>query len=76
MFATVHGGIPEAIENSVTGVLVPERDDKALAQALLNAAQDPHLLRRIGLAGGSSVQKNFDLSIQAQRLEEIYLGLL
>jgi glycosyltransferase involved in cell wall biosynthesis len=76
VFATVHGGIPEAIENSVTGVLVPERDDKALAQALLNAAQDPHLLRRIGLAGGSSVQKNFDLSIQAQRLEEIYLGLL
>ena len=73
VFATDHGGIPEAVENGATGLLVPERDDKALAQALLNAAQDPPLLWRIGRAGGSSVQKNFDLSTQAQRLEEIYL---
>jgi colanic acid/amylovoran biosynthesis glycosyltransferase len=73
VFATEHGGIPEAIENDVSGVLVPERDDEALAQALLNAAQDPDLLRRIGHAGSSAVRKNFDLSTQAQRLEELYL---
>jgi colanic acid/amylovoran biosynthesis glycosyltransferase len=73
VFATEHGGIPEAIENGVTGVLVPERDDEALAQALLNAAQDPDLLCRIGGAGASAVRNNFDLSAQAQRLEEIYL---
>ena len=48
VFATEHGGIPEAIENGVSGVLVPERDDEALARALLNAAQDPDLLSRIG----------------------------
>jgi glycosyltransferase involved in cell wall biosynthesis len=76
VFATEHGGIPEAIENGMSGVLVPERDDEALARALLNAAQDPGLLQRIGHAGGSAVQKNFDLSTQAQRLEEIYLNLL
>ena len=52
VFATEHGGIPEAIENGVSGVLVPERDDEALARALLNAAQDPGLLSRIGHAGG------------------------
>jgi glycosyltransferase involved in cell wall biosynthesis len=73
VFATEHGGIPEAIENGATGVLVPERDDEALAQALLNAAQDPDLLCRIGGAGASAVRNNFDLSAQAQRLEEIYL---
>jgi colanic acid/amylovoran biosynthesis glycosyltransferase len=76
VFATKHGGIPEAIENGVSGVLVPERDDEALAQALLNAAQDPDFLSRIGHAGAEAVQKNFDLSTQAQRLEEIYLDLL
>jgi glycosyltransferase involved in cell wall biosynthesis len=47
VFATKHGGIPEAIENGVSGVLVPERDDEALARTLLNAAQDPGLLSRI-----------------------------
>ena len=74
VFATVHGGIPEAIENSVSGVLVPERDDEALAQALLDAAQDPSFLSRIARAGAEAVRKNFDLSTQAERLEEIYLA--
>jgi glycosyltransferase involved in cell wall biosynthesis len=73
VFATVHGGIPEAIENSVSGVLVPERDDEALARALLNAAQDPSFFSRVARAGAEAVRKNFDLSTQADRLEEIYL---
>jgi glycosyltransferase involved in cell wall biosynthesis len=76
VFATEHGGIPEAIENSVSGVLVPERDDEALVQALLNASRDPDLLSRIARSGAEAVRKNFDLSAQAQRLEEIYLNLL
>ena len=76
MFATEHGGIPEAIENGVSGVLVPERDDEALARAMLNAAQDPDLLSRIGLMGADAVRKQFDLQQQAQRLEEIYLRMI
>ena len=76
VFATEHGGIPEAIENGVSGVLVPERDDEALARALLNAAQDPGLLSRIARAGAEAVRKNFDSAAQAQRLEEIYLRMI
>jgi len=76
VFATEHGGIPEAIENGVSGVLVPEHDDEALARALLNAAQDPGLLSRIGHAGAEAVRKNFDLSTQAQHLEQIYLRVI
>jgi len=76
VFATEHGGIPEAIENGVSGVLVPERDEKALARTLLDAAQDPGLLSRIGAMGAQTVRKTFDLQQQAQRLEEIYLRLL
>src|SRR4029077_3566606 len=75
VFATEHGGIPEAIENGTSGVLVPERDGEALARALLNAARDPSFLSRIGHAGATAVRKNFDLSTQAQRLEEIYLRI-
>jgi glycosyltransferase involved in cell wall biosynthesis len=73
VFATEHGGIPEAIENGVSGVLASERDDEALARALLNAAQDPGFLSRIGHAGADAVRKKFDLQQQARRLEEIYL---
>lgn len=76
VFATQHGGIPEAIENGVSGVLVPERDHEELARALLNAADDPRFLSRIARSGAEVVRKNFDLDAQAQRLEEIYLKLV
>jgi colanic acid/amylovoran biosynthesis glycosyltransferase len=75
-FATDHGGIPEAIENGVTGVLVPERDHKALAQALIDATRHAEFLSRIARCGTDVVRKNFDLRMQAQRLEQIYLRLL
>jgi colanic acid/amylovoran biosynthesis glycosyltransferase len=73
VFATHHGGIPEAIRNGVSGVLVPERDHEKLAGALFDAAQDPGFLSRIALNGAEIVRKHFDLRAQAQRLEEIYL---
>jgi len=73
VFATEHGGIPEAIEHGVSGVLVPERDEFALVETLLNAVQEPDLLSRIARAGTEAVKHNFDLANQAQRLEDIYL---
>ena len=76
VFATEHGGIPEAIENGVNGVLVPERDDEALARAMLNAAQDPGLLSRIARAGAEAVRQNFDSAAQVRRLEDIYLRMI
>jgi colanic acid/amylovoran biosynthesis glycosyltransferase len=76
VFATQHGGIPEAIENGVTGVLVPECDHQKLAAALLDAAKDPEFLSRIARSGGEIVRKNFNLRAQAQRLEEIYLRMM
>ena len=57
VFATTHGGIPEAIENGISGVLVAERDHAALAQALLGAVQDRHLLARLGTARLASCRR-------------------
>jgi colanic acid/amylovoran biosynthesis glycosyltransferase len=71
--ATEHGGIPEAIQNGVSGVLVPEHDHEGLAGALLNAVQDAGFLSEIARNGAEVVRENFDLDAQAQRLEEIYL---
>ena len=76
VFATDHGGIPEAIENGVSGVLVPEHNHKELAGALLDAAQDPGFLSRIARGGAEVVGEKFDLRAQARRLEDVYLKLL
>jgi colanic acid/amylovoran biosynthesis glycosyltransferase len=76
VFATEHGGIPEAIENAVSGVLVPEHDHEALSRALLSATQDLIFLSRIARSAAEIVRKNFDLRTQAQRLDDIYLRII
>jgi colanic acid/amylovoran biosynthesis glycosyltransferase len=76
VFATEHGGIPEAIENAVSGVLVPEHDHEALSRALLSASQDLIFLSRIARSAAEVVRKNFDLRTQAQRLDDIYLQII
>src|SRR5213075_2863574 len=76
VFATQHGGIPEAIEHGVSGVLVPERDDKALERALFEAAQERHFLSGMGRVGAEAVAVKFEQSTQVRRLEDIYLRLI
>lgn len=76
VFATDHGGIPEAIENGISGILVPERDYEALSRALLETVQDRHLLARLARNGANAVAEKFDQRKQIRRLEEIYLGMI
>jgi glycosyltransferase involved in cell wall biosynthesis len=58
--ATDLAGIPELIEDGVTGVLVPPADPNSLAAALGRLAGDPALRKRIGLAGERRVRAEFD----------------
>jgi glycosyltransferase involved in cell wall biosynthesis len=76
VFATDHGGIPEAIDNGTSGILVPERDYEALSRALLETVQDRHLLARLARNGANAVAEKFDQRKQIRRLEEIYLGMI
>jgi colanic acid/amylovoran biosynthesis glycosyltransferase len=76
VFATRHGGIPEAVENNVSGILVNERDYRALADALIGCAKDSTRLTAMGRVASESVTKNFNQTEQTRRLEEIYLRLI
>jgi colanic acid/amylovoran biosynthesis glycosyltransferase len=73
VFATRHGGIPEAVEHNISGILVEEGDYESLADALIDSAKDPARLRAMGRAASEIVAKNFSQSEQTRRLEEIYL---
>ena len=72
VFATLHGGIPEAVENGVSGVLVAEKDDAALARALLSAVANPDQLNAMSEAAAKAVADNFSLNAQARKLEDYY----
>jgi colanic acid/amylovoran biosynthesis glycosyltransferase len=72
VFATEHGGIPEAIEHGKSGILVKESDDKALARALLDAATNPQALTAIACSGAEAVRQKFEQTAQTRKLEEYY----
>jgi glycosyltransferase involved in cell wall biosynthesis len=57
--ATTAGGIPEIVEDGVNGLLVPPRDQRALADAVVRALNDADLRRRMGEAGFARVNERF-----------------
>jgi glycosyltransferase involved in cell wall biosynthesis len=73
-FAT--GGIPEAVEHGVTGLLAPERDTDALANNIVTLLTDAPLWRRFSAAGQERVKKLFDIEKQTSKLEQIYHEVL
>jgi colanic acid/amylovoran biosynthesis glycosyltransferase len=73
VFATEHGGIPEAIENGRSGILVKERDEEALALALLERTANPEGLAAIARNGAEVVRKHFEQTGQTRQLEDYYL---
>ncbi len=66
------GGLPQAIEHGVTGLLVPERDVAALAAALTGLLTDPTGRRVLGDAGRAAVARAFSWATVAERLDGIY----
>ena len=72
VFATEHGGIPEAIEHGKSGVLVKEGDRDALAHSLLEAAMNPEALTTIARNGAEAVRQKFEQAAQTRRLEDYY----
>jgi glycosyltransferase involved in cell wall biosynthesis len=74
--STLSGGIPEAVKNGETGLLVTERDPRALADAILLLMQDEELWQRYSLAGRRNVVSHFNLAQQTRRLENVFEQLL
>jgi glycosyltransferase involved in cell wall biosynthesis len=69
------GGIPEVVQDGVTGLLVPPRDPAALAQALLYLLRHPEQGRMFGEAGRKRVEQHFTSTHMAARTVQIYQQL-
>ena len=72
VLATTHGGIPEAVTHERTGLLVPERDDEALFQAMCQMTDEADRLYILGDAASRAVRAEFEQGKQIEKLESYY----
>jgi starch synthase len=66
------GGIPEMIEDGVTGLLAPPHDPAALAAAITSLLRDHQRADMLGRAGHDLVHQRFCLEQMIASVEEIY----
>jgi glycosyltransferase involved in cell wall biosynthesis len=74
--ATRVGGMAEAIEDGVTGLLVPPRDSRALAHAIARILEDRELATRLGQAGRRRVVEHFSLARMVRETDRLCSTLL
>jgi glycosyltransferase involved in cell wall biosynthesis len=70
VISTETGGIPELLGDGA-GLLVPERDSTALADAIEQLASNPSLRRKLALAGRKRVEESFDVTVIVDRLAKL-----
>lgn len=66
------GGLPEVVEDGVTGFVVPRGDSQALAVAIGALLADPERGKRMGRAGRERALRLFDWDRTAEQFENIY----
>lgn len=76
VIASAVGGLPEIVEDGVTGLLVPVRDPDALASAIRELATDPARCAAMGAAGRERALTVFSQERCTLRTEELYRGAL
>lgn len=73
--ATQHSGIPEAVVDGVTGLLVPEGAIGPLAERIGELLDDPARAAQMGAAGRAIAEERFDIVRQTSLLEARYDAL-
>jgi glycosyltransferase involved in cell wall biosynthesis len=70
--ATNVGGIPEAVEDGKTGILVPPKNPDALANAIMKLLKNPRLRKQMGEAGRKRAEKYFTMEKMVKKYEDVY----
>jgi glycosyltransferase involved in cell wall biosynthesis len=74
--ATRVGGVPEVIQDQVTGVLSPSGNVRLFADSLLRLLHNPEEARRMGTRGREWVEENFSLRGMVDKTDRVYEEVL
>lgn len=70
------GSIPEVVDDGITGFVVPPRDVKALAEALINLLKDDALRKKMGVNSYKKMKEELSWDIISKQTVETYKKLL
>jgi colanic acid/amylovoran biosynthesis glycosyltransferase len=70
--ATRHNGIPEGVVEGSSALLVPERDEVALAEAIGQVVEHPERWEAMGRSGRAFVAERYEIGTLNDRLVELY----
>lgn len=74
--ATRAGGIPEAVEDGITGRVVEPRDPSGLAEALIELLENAEIRSAMGKAGRTSFETRFIADRMVENTMKVYEELL
>ena len=74
--ATNGGGVPEIVEDGVTGMLVPMGDAPAIAKAVEYLLENPLSAKAMGIQGRKRVLADFTIQTTARKVEAVYRQVL
>jgi colanic acid/amylovoran biosynthesis glycosyltransferase len=67
-----HGGVQEAVQHGVTGLLAQENDVEELSRHLEKLIQDEDLRSQLGVAGQQRTYREFNINTCTRKLEHLY----
>ena len=70
--ATRVGGIPDLVQEDVTGILVPPASPQAFAGALARLIVDPECCQRMGYAGRKIVEMRYSANVMVERYLDLF----
>jgi glycosyltransferase involved in cell wall biosynthesis len=70
--ATSVGGLPSVVEDGVTGLLVPPRDEHALADALITLLENDDLRHKMGVAGRNKLEREWAPEVIGPQHIDVY----
>ena len=74
--STRHGGIPEAVQHELSGLLCQERHPEELAEALKRLEADPSLYEQISEGALNVIRQRFSAEALREEIEALYRRLL
>jgi glycosyltransferase involved in cell wall biosynthesis len=74
--ATAAGGILDIIENGVSGLLIPCKDSKAMARAIVSILSDEKKMKLMGTAARQRITEKFTIQQQVENVQKVYEFLL